>query len=86
MQGLIDKLTKREGLNPGHQIGGNLRTRSSRQLRLKLDSEWEERLPLYPRIMFLLFAGWLARRLGYKDVWTKNTGGTGEPIPPAKPS
>jgi hypothetical protein len=62
-----DQLTNGNALNIGHQIGGNARARGKRNsVQLAPDQEWQKHLSISNRIIFWLFAGQLAKRLGYR--------------------
>jgi hypothetical protein len=47
-----------------HTVGGN-RVRMLKNIRIKPDFEWKEKLPQKDRKLFWLIAGWLARKYGY---------------------
>ena len=51
-----------------HQIGGNLRTRSNKDMNLNLDDEWISKLSNLEKNIFWIISGKLARQLGYKRI------------------
>ncbi len=54
-----------EPLQVGHLAGGN-QLRMARQVVLRPDSEWRQKLSLRDQQVFWRFAGWLAQRYGYR--------------------
>jgi len=49
---------------PGHQVSGN-RLRNEATITLRADIQWQQKLPLLWRWLFRVWAGRVARRLGY---------------------
>lgn len=63
---VIEALNAGEPLTASHQIGGNVRARSSkRTFRVNADESWKREMPRGTRAYFWLAAGWYARRFGY---------------------
>lgn len=62
---LKDKLINNETLDIGHTIAGN-RLRMAKKIKLRLDTEWYEKMPSKDKRLFWLLCGSLMRCYGYK--------------------
>jgi hypothetical protein len=61
---LLARLRAGESFGPGHLVAGS-RLRMAGPVRLRLDTEWQERMPPSQQRIVRLLSGWLQRRYGY---------------------
>ncbi len=66
LEGVAGALAAGLPIQPGHLMGGN-RLRMSRAIVLRADTTWKENLSPRDQQAFWRWAGWLARRYGYRS-------------------